>query len=305
MKKYKPMLAKLGKKEDLERDGYIFEPKIDGYRALCYFKNNKLEFFSRNLHNITKQFPELDFESQIHAKNCILDGEIIVYDYKGVPRFELMQGRSHITDKHLIEERSEDRPATYVVFDILMKDGKELIKKPLLERKDILDETVSEGNGIEISPFTYDGKKLWKEVKKGKLEGVIAKTENGHYLPGKRGNTWIKVKLHDNADCVIIGFTQEKRHISSLALGMYDKNGNLHYVGSVGTGFSESFIDNFYKKLSKIIVKKSPIARRNIIWVRPKYVAEIKYVEWTRNKRLRAPVFIQLRDDKDPEECIL
>ncbi len=293
--KYKAELCKIGDKDDLALEGYLYEPKLDGIRALCEVSPKSMKFFTRNDNNVTTEYPELNFRKSIKAKSCILDGEIVIYDKKGKPSFHLWQLR-----------KQHDLKAVYVVFDILSKDGKSLLKKPLYERKQILEETIKESKQLELIPFSLNGKKLWKIVSKLGLEGVIAKKIDSTYKPGKRPTDWLKVKLSDSADCVIVGYTQKKREVSSLALGLY-KKGELHYIGKVGTGFNAKDIVTLYNKLEKLETDKPPVVNpgrmRIINWVKPKLVAEIKYVELTKGEHLRAPVFLHLRPDKKPKGC--
>lgn len=290
------MLCTLGDKHDLIHKGYIYEPKLDGIRAICYVSSKGIKLITRNGIDITHQFPEFKFTKNIKAISCVIDGEIVAYDKKGHPDFNLLQNRG-----------MSGVPATFVVFDILEKNGKSLIHLPLLERKKILESLLKDGNGLEIIVHSTDGKKLWKSAKKFHLEGVIAKKADEIYYPGKRVNHWIKIKFTKDLECVIIGFTQDKRHVSSLALGLY-KRGKLYYVGKVGTGFSQADVDDLYKKFQTVLAKESyavnaETAAKGIIWIKPKFVAEIKYAMMTRDKRLRAPVYMHLRKDKKPLEC--
>lgn len=289
----KVMNARIGKEEDLDRKDMIFEPKLDGIRALCVV-NKGMKFISRGGVNRTAKHPEFKFRKNIKAKECVLDGEIVAYDKKGRSDFSLLQRGKGKTE--------------FVVFDILKKNGKNLTKLPLEERKKILKKTVVNGGKLKKVSSFKDGRKLWQKMKKKNYEGVMAKEIDGKYYPGHRSATWLKVKMIDTIDCVIIGYTQKKRLVSSLALGLYDK-GELHYIGHVGTGFTEAEVERLYKKLSKIkskrklIVNSVPRTLKGVIWVRPKYVAEIKYLEFTRHKRLRAPAYVRIRTDKKPKEC--
>ncbi len=291
--KLKVMNASLGNKNDLKNKNYIFEPKLDGYRALCLFDGKKLKFVSRYDIDITENYPELNFAKNLKAKNCVLDGEIVAYNKKGLPDFSLLQ---------------EGGTGTFVVFDILEKNNKSLVNKPILERKKILQDTVKDGNGIETIVFTYDGIDLWKKIVKLGLEGIMAKEINSKYYPGTRSKVWIKIKQLKTADCVIIGYTQKQRLVSSLALGLYDQYGKLHYIGKVGTGFSYDFIKELKNILDKIHTNKIPVKLEtdlhNVTFVKPKLVCEVKFVELTKAKKLRSPVFLRLRNDKKTKACL-
>ncbi len=294
--KYKPMLCSLGDTSDLKRKNYLYEPKLDGIRAICYVSSKGIKLMTRNGIDITHQFPEFKFIKNIKATSCVLDGEIVAYSKKGHPDFNLLQNRA-----------AGGVSATFVVFDILEKDRKSVVRLSLLERKKILESTLKDGYGLQVIAHSLDGPALWKFAKKHHMEGVIAKQVDQPYTAGKRVNHWIKIKFTKELECVIIGFTQDKRHVSSLALGLY-KQGKLYYVGKVGTGFSEADIYDLYKKFQAILAKKSPVvnadsAPRTIIWIKPTLVADIKYFQMTRNKRLRGPVYLHLRTDKKPSEC--
>ena len=304
--KYKPMLAKIGKHTLLDDKELIFEPKLDGVRALCEVSSKGMTFYSRNDIDITKQFPEFTFRKAIKAKTCILDGEIIVDNKKGFPDFNLLQGRTQMTDDNEIKAHAQKYPARYAVFDILSKNGRSLIKQPFIKRHTILHETVTPMQSIELLPSTHEGKKLFAQMKKHHLEGVMAKDPEGIYSPGKRTRAWQKVKFLKSAECVVLGFTQEKKEVSSLALGLYEK-GKLVYAGKVGTGFSQEKIDELYPKLLKIKTTKAPAPdiphNEAIIFVKPKLVVEVKYLERTKAGSLRHSAYLHLRYDKPPKAC--
>lgn len=292
------MLAKNSNKSILKSKDYLFEPKVDGYRATCVKEGGRvLEFLSRTGNDITTDYPEFQFIKNIKAKQCKLDGEIVIFDEKGNPSFELMQNRSQHKEN-----------AAYIVFDIIEKDGKDLRDLPIEARKEILSNTIIENEHLLLMPFTDNGTRLWKTIHKRKLEGVMAKLKGSSYIEG-RTVQWLKIKEVNTIDCVIVGIIQKKREISSLALGLYDKNNDLKFIGKVGTGFSESMLhslDNLLKRSKhtsiKAIVGELP---KNLIPVVPDKVCEVKFLKVTKDFKLRIPVFIRLRDDKLPKECFL
>lgn len=281
------MKASIGSEKDLKLKNMIFEPKLDGIRAICYV-NTTLQFFSRNDRDITHDYPEFAFRDAIKAKSAILDGEIVVLDESLAPRFHLWQ---------------MGHAAIYIVFDILMANGKSLLELPLLERKRILDETIVNSPTLEKIIYTTQGEWLWDEMLKRDMEGVIAKQEDSLYYPGKRSKVWLKIKAFKALEAVIIGYIPGKRVIGSLALGIYD-NKQLRYIGNVGTGFTDAFLAQLYMQLKKLeVAVPSPgISQKGIVWVKPKLVCEVKYLEFTKAGILRAPVFLKLRPDKDPDE---
>ena len=282
----RPMLAKIGDVKDLARPGYIYEPKLDGIRALLHYGKNPT-FESRNGKDLTARFSNIHVP-QIKASTCVIDGEIVAFDSKGNPDFNLLQN---------------DGDAVFVAFDILEKDGVNLRNKPLMERKKVLHATLKENPTVQLIFYTEQGKKLWSVMKKRGAEGVIAKKKDGVYQEGKRSDSWVKIKFLQTLDAIVIGFTETKRKISSLALGLYD-DGTVTFIGKVGTGFDEQFIERFYPQLVKIMTaKKDESLPKEIIPVKPRFVAEVSYLEFTPDCKLRAPVFKRLRDDKDVSEC--
>ena len=283
------MLAATGTREILKSTEYIFEPKLDGYRALCEKRAGTLRFTSRNNRDITREFPELAFGDLIKA-DCVLDGEIVIYDEKGNPSFSLLQGRKH-----------QRRPPTYVAFDVLELEGRNLTTLPLSARKRLLSEVVQEGRNLQTMPSTDDGERLWDVVTARHLEGVMAKKKESVYVTG-RSHAWLKIKDEKTVDCVIIGYVTKTRTIASLALGLYDA-GRLTYVGKVGTGFSESLLGELAKELVR--AHSDVAVPKNVQLVIPDKVCEVRYLQYTNDHRLRTPAFVKMRDDKPADECTI
>jgi bifunctional non-homologous end joining protein LigD len=280
------MLAKTGDISVLGKPGYIYEPKLDGIRALFHC-GKTVKLLSRNEKDMTERFSGIRVPL-IHAASCILDGEIVAYDRRGNPDFNLLQNGGE---------------AVYVAFDIIEKDGVDLREKPLLERKQILAKTLTENATVQIIVYTEKGKRLWTVMKKRKMEGIIAKKKDSTYQDGKRSESWLKVKLLKTVDAIVIGFTHSKRRISSLALGLYD-DGDIDFIGKVGTGFDEAFITQFLPKLLRSSTsKRFAELPKDVVAVVPRYVVEVEYLEVTPDRKLRAPVFKKLREDKDVNEC--
>lgn len=286
----KAMNAHHGSIEDLDKKNWIYEPKLDGFRALAYV-NDQVTVLSRNDIDITNKFSIPNLHKAIKADSAVVDGEIIAYNNQGTPSFQALQ---------------DGQKAYYIIFDILMKNGELLINKPLWERKKILDSTIKNQEQVQKIIYTQQGEKLWDFMIAHKAEGVMAKDFNALYYPGARSYVWLKIKRHVTYDCVIVGYTQGARLISSLALGLYAADG-LHYIGKVGTGFNEDTIKNLYALLipsrtDNIEIKNAPLHEK-IEWVMPHLVCEVKFAEMTNAHRLRSPVFIGLRKDKQPYEC--
>ena len=220
-------------------------------------------------------------------------------------------------EKIRIELLSKLMPATLIVFDILHKDGKDLIDLPLIQRKKILEKVIKENERILISTYIIGkGKNFFQEVKRRKLEGIMAKRLQSTYQLGKRSNDWLKIKYLKTLDCIICGFTPgtgwREEYFGALLCGIYYKK-KLIYLGRVGTGWSEEDLKLITSLLKKLEIKKNPFdvfeeepsIKEKIHWVKPKLVAEVKFMNLSGDLKMRAPSFKCLRGDKTPEECIL
>lgn len=304
MKCIKPMLARIGSKADLERDGYIYEPKLDGIRATYGWEGDGYKVFNRSCRDVSARYPEFAFADALNAESGVLDGEIVLYDGNGNPDFTALMQR------HLGTGRigKMDRAIRFGAFDILQKNGEDLTGLPLLERKAILGETVTSHPHLEIVIYTRESRKLWEFVRKRSLEGVIAKRDDAPYEVGRRTWNWIKIKSFDTIDAVIVGYTSDKRAVSSLALAVYD-DGELRFIGKVGTGLSARDVKMLREMLDAARVENPsfppPDGYRDIEWVEPKHVAEVRYLEFGKQGMLRNPSFLRLRTDKSPQECLL
>lgn len=307
-KKIRPMLAV--KSEPFSSDEYIYEIKWDGTRCIAFVdvENGKLRLQNRRLMDITYRYPELDILKCV-TQNTIIDGEIVVMK-DGKPAFSLLQKREHVENRFKIEILSKTTPATYVVFDILYteKDGW-ITHLPLLERKKILNDIVTDSDRIiKVKYFEKYGKELYKRAVEIGLEGIIAKNKESRYLIGKRSSLWKKIKKRKTVDCVIVGWIEgegeRKDTFGSLILAVYSDE-KLWHIGQVGTGFDREFMSSFSRRLKEIEVGKPhfSIDKKSIHWVEPVYVCEVEYLELTEDLKLRAPIFLRLREDKNPKEC--
>lgn len=298
-----PMLARIGMRVDLERDGYLFEPKIDGIRALC-LKRDGLRFFNRSGKDVSGRYPEFDFADALKAETCLLDGEIVLYDAQGNPDFSGLMKR-HLGTGRI---RLTDRALRYAVFDILRKDAQDLTRMPLTARKTILSDTVRAHPHLELMVYTSDGPRLWSIVQQRGLEGVIAKKASSTYRAGRRSASWRKIKAFDTLDAVIVGYTSERRAISALGLGAFEGE-RLRFIGKVGTGFSTDDVETLRRLLEADRVDtasvEAPAEYGRLAWVEPRHVCEVRYLEFGTQGMLRNPSFLRLRPDKSPEECQL
>ncbi len=286
-------------------DAWLYEVKWDGVRALCFIENNELKIFSRTEKRCEQQYPELSvLPRQVKASQAILDGEIAVLDDKGRSSFNLIQPRISVTDANTIAHLARSTPVHLFLFDLLYLDGYDLRGATLDERKRLLAEIVTPTDRIHVSDyFTVDGAAMLEAARAHGLEGIVAKARASKY-EGRRSRDWLKVKINTTDEFVIGGFTHgERDYFSSLVLGRYDGEKLVH-AGQVGTGFNDKSLKDIYSKLEPLIIKKTPFsgkvkALRDVTWVKPELVAEIKYLEITPDGLLRAPVFIALRTDKD------
>ncbi len=317
--KIHPMLAE-SVDEPFDGPDWLFEIKWDGYRAIAFIENGKVRLVSRNQNDLTPRYPELrDLARFIKAKNAILDGEVVALDDEGRASFSLMQQRTGFRPGGRRATANADVPVLYYAFDLLYLDGYDWRRVPLEERKRKLSSLVVPGDVAHYSDhYEEHGKALFDMARQKGLEGIVAKKRASRYEE-RRSREWLKIKIRHRLEAVIGGYTEPegtRAHFGSLVLGLYDKKGHLIHVGQVGSGFDQKSLDEIWKVLKKLETKKNPFfgeveALRKTFWLKPSLVAEIEFAEWTggtsegSGPKLRAPVFLGLRDDKDPSECVL
>jgi bifunctional non-homologous end joining protein LigD len=312
-----PMLATTVE-EPFDDPEWLFEIKWDGYRAVAFLAKNKVRLVSRNQNDLTAQYPELhNLSSFIKAETAVLDGEIAALDEHGRSSFSLMQQRTGIREGRRRTASRRDISVLYYVFDLLYLDGYDLRRVPLEQRKDVLARIVDATGPVRYSDHFFQGKALFDAAKQKGLEGILAKCRTSHYEE-RRSREWLKIKITQTLDCVIGGYTDPegtRAYFGSIVLGLYDKRGDLIHAGQAGTGFDQATLKAVWQELKKRETDRTPFphgvdALRKAHWVKPELVAEIKFSEWTHvtaegGAKLRAPVFLGLRKDKDPEECVL
>ncbi|WP_417352153.1 DNA ligase D [Flavobacterium alkalisoli] len=300
-KDWRPQLATLTN-EVFDNDEWIFENKFDGYRALIEIKKRKVNLVSRNGISFNKKYPELAEAFSIIKEDVILDGEIVVEDSKGKSHFQWLQYYHDEPDRGTLK---------CYVFDILYFNGYDLTGLELLNRKKILKALLPKSDVIIYSEHTIGkGTKALKEAQKRKSEGLIAKKADSRYHLDKRSSDWLKIKVTNEQEMVIGGYTEpqgSRKGFGSLLLGYYDRD-KLIYAGKVGTGFNDDLLMELHTQLEKIERKTSPFSgensEKNVHWVTPTLVAQIKYSEWTESGSLRHPVFLALRNDKDAKDVV-
>ncbi len=302
----KPMLATLTD-APFKNEAYIFEPKLDGIRILAYLQRADVTLLSRNGLDVTKKFPEIVSQLASLDIDCVLDGELVALNEKGEPSFELLQARSIIMSKSPGKRSLELR---YIVFDILQNKGVDLTAQSLSQRKKVLTNTFKPGQSKNlqlIKAYDLDGIKAFARAIKEGMEGVVGKKLDGRYEEGKRSGAWLKVKAVKSSEFVICGYTagsgSRSNEFGALVLAERQKDGKLTYAGKVGTGFNSKNIASLLKLFKAIARKTAPVdallTDKEVHWVKPELVAEIKYHEKTKQGLLRAPVFMHLREDID------
>jgi bifunctional non-homologous end joining protein LigD len=288
---------------------WLYEVKWDGVRALCLVKDGKLEVETRRGNRCEKQYPELaDLPSHLNAKVVWLDGEICVLDEEGRSRFELIQPRIHATAKAALS-LAELSPATLFLFDVLYVDGYDVRGVALEDRKRLLNSVVTTDQHIRISEaFDTDGAQMFEAARKMGLEGILAKDRRSTYA-ATRGTQWLKMKVQSEQEFVIAGFTKGERDYFGALVLAYEKDGKWVHAGQVGTGFDQKLMKEIHSRLKPLVTKPCPIQPKPkikdpVTWVRPEVVCQVRFLDWTQDGMLRAPVFVGLREDKTPEEVV-
>ncbi|HTJ51734.1 MAG TPA: non-homologous end-joining DNA ligase [Cyclobacteriaceae bacterium] len=301
-----PMLSESASKPPTSAD-YVYEIKWDGIRALIALEDGRVVIKTRNQNDITKQFPELQVADKAFRANCgLFDVELVCLDKAGKPEFKKVINRLMSTGDTTIEKLSKTNPVYCYIFDCLYLDGRPLLNEPLRKRKEWLSDAIRIGETpYRISDFVEDGNSLLAAAKEHGLEGIMAKRIDGKYLPGKRSDLWIKLKIRDSVECVIIGYNPGKGERSSTFGGLHIAErigGELVYRGKVGTGFDDATVKEISKQIKTLKVIKKPIPQKVMdektsIWVEPVLIAEISYARLTPDKMFREPVFIRMRPD--------
>jgi len=304
-----PMLATLVD-EPFSDPEWLFETKLDGVRAVCFIRNGKASFVSRNQIEMTTQYPELaSIAESVSSADAILDGEIVALDGRGVSRFQLLQPRLGRKNSGEIARLAATTRIVYYVFDLLYLNGSDLTACKLLDRKTTLGRILRPSKNVRYSDHIIgEGEKLFKEVAKVPLEGMIAKRLASKYVP-RRSRDWLKIKTIQQSEVVIGGYTQPRNsrsYFGALVVGLY-RDGKLQYVAHTGGGFNQQTLAETYRLLQPLKTKDCPFVEKPktnepVQWVKPKLVAQVKFSEWTADQRMRHPIFLGLRQDKKPEE---
>ncbi len=298
----RPMLPTLVA-QPFNRPGWINEEKYDGIRVLAFGSGNKVQLWSRNLKNITAEFPEIEqCLTRLRGYDFVLDGEIVAFDRNGISRFQLIQRRA--MDSNI--------QSVLAVFDCLEIDSREMMKKPLCDRRNALEAIVPARHPLLLRSrrLCANSEIAFKTAKEKGWEGIIAKDDNSVYEPGKRTRSWLKIKCRRESEFVIGGYTPPAGHrteFGALLVGLYDGK-LLRFTGKVGTGFSKKGLVDLAEKMRPLRTRESsfeaPPDESGVTWIRPMLVAQIAFAEWTKGGMLRQPAFLGLRYDKAPLECL-
>lgn len=282
--------------EVFDSKDYIYELKFDGARCLAYLFKDQTILINKRKKNVSPTYPEL---SDIHENckvQCILDGEIIVM-HNGKPNFYLLQKRALLTDKFKIKLLMDKNPVTFVAFDILYYDDKLTLDLPLIERKNILFENITESSRLVISRFIEKkGKDFFELAKKQDLEGIVAKEKVSKYYSGKRSRVWLKMKVYQETDLIICGYVPSDYGMKDVILGDYDTNNNLFKVATVMTNKNKKEIMEYANNNPSNALFE--VDNEEVVWMKPYLVGTVQYMMKTNSGGLRQAVFKGLRDDK-------
>lgn len=293
-----PMLATTGDNA-FDNEEWIFEIKWDGYRAVADVSNKPLQLYSRNGLSFLGKYPVIENELKEQTHPMILDGEIVAYNEDGKPDFQALQHFDDDSEVTLI----------YHVFDLLFLNGHSTKDLPLIQRKELLRDALTETPHVKFCDHVErEGKAFYNTILEANLEGMMAKKKSSTYREGIRSEEWIKIKNHNTDEAVILGYTQPKgsrKYFGSLILAKYHE-GELRFAGHVGTGFNDKSLKEIHGILEPLETKKMPFDKNPPTntpptWVKPRLVCTVKYAELTNDGLFRHPVFIGLREDLDAE----
>jgi bifunctional non-homologous end joining protein LigD len=298
--------------------GWAWELKWDGIRALALVQHGDLRMWTRNGNDISGRYPELDpLPGGLDGHDALLDGEVVTFDDQGRPSFERLQRRMHVTSSTEIARLTGEVPVEYLIFDLLWLDGHLTTALPYDDRRRLLRDLVADGATWRVPPHEVgDGRETIDISKRFELEGVVAKRLDSSYEPGRRSSAWLKVKNQLRQEFVVGGWAVGKGTRSStfgaLLIGYYDHEQQLRYAGRVGTGFTEDLLAQLVARLAPIARDDTPFvdplesraSLRDVHFVEPELVVEVRFTEWTSVGRIRHPAFLGLRTDKDPREVV-
>jgi DNA ligase D-like protein (predicted ligase)/DNA ligase D-like protein (predicted polymerase)/DNA ligase D-like protein (predicted 3'-phosphoesterase) len=300
-----PMLAKPAEQVPTSGD-FIYEVKWDGIRALVSVDEGVVRIHGRNGMEFTAQFPELTSGEQcFRATAGLFDGEIVCLEADGRPNFKNVIHRMQQKGNETIARAQAKLPAVCYLFDCLYLDGRAIVNEPLTRRREWLADSVKKDCAYRVSEPVEDGPAFLEAVKQIGLEGVLAKKRDSVYQPGKRADTWLKIKTRQTIECIIIGYTEGKGDRASTFGAVHlaqKREGELKYVGKAGSGFDDSLMKSVWNEMAalpkiKRPVKERPLDESKSVWVEPKLICEVRFASWTPDGMLREPVFVRMRPD--------
>ncbi|NLZ38042.1 MAG: hypothetical protein GX893_00345 [Firmicutes bacterium] len=291
---------------------YLYQVKWDGVRIIAHIGGQKVWLHNRRFKERTFHYPELKKLSQLVKGDAILDGDLVAFQ-QGKPNFPLLLKRDLLNPNasafaYKIKRLMKEIPVYYLVFDLLYHNGFDLRQKPLWERQGILQEILTTDDTVNCVESFSDGESLFQVVTAQKLEGVVAKAKDSHYIAGKKHRLWWKIKRRQQLLVAIGGYTEKNGQINALLVGAYFQN-RFFYLGRVATGLSNQDLVILNSYLKAMTTDKSPFvnlpqAAKSYKWVIPQLTVLINFQEWTEDMRMRQPV-IQGFTKNRPEECIL
>ncbi|HEY6762649.1 MAG TPA: DNA ligase D [Baekduia sp.] len=311
-----PMLAKAGPIPPAREDAqWAYEIKWDGVRAVCFSEPGRMRFVTRNGNDVTARYPELArMNRALSMHRAVLDGEVVAFDADGRPSFGALQGRMHLTRDSAVKRLAKEKPVTYMAFDLVWLDGVSLMDRSYEERRAALRALLADGERWQVPDHVVGGgRELLAATREQGLEGIVAKRVDSPYEPGRRSGAWRKVKNTNRQELVIGGWLpgdgRRRERIGALLVGLRESEADgepLRFAGRVGTGFTEAELDRLAALLEPLVRDTSPFdvvpkavkIPREAVWVEPELVAEVEFVEWTREGVLRAPSYKGLREDK-------
>lgn len=312
--------------ESPPRGEWLYEIKFDGFRAIALKGGPQARLLSRNEKDLGAKFPEvIGSISELNVKDAVIDGEIVALDEKGISSFQLLQA---------FELGQKRPPIFYYAFDLLRLNGKDLRERPLIERKKMLGKLLKNPPGVIrfSASLGENAKELLDRARQLGLEGLIGKRKESVYEPGRRSGAWIKLKLQREQEFVIGGYTAPggtRKHFGALLVGVYEhgrrrRRGDqqLIFVGKVGTGFDTALLRSLHSKFQKILREACPFSNlpeetgarygqaltaaemKRCKWVEPRMVCQVRFSEWTKDQKLRQPVFLGIREDINAADVV-
>ncbi len=309
----RPMLATTIEKP-FSREGWLFELKYDGVRAMVAIGDSQINIVGRSGRQETTRYPELHaLPRYVSAKQSVLDGEIVVLDEQGRPSFERLQSRINVVREADVGRAAAENPATFVAFDIVHLDGRDLMATDLrIRKKTLRDVTKESGILLFADHVDTDGIGLFEQARTMGVEGIVGKRAASPYRPGVRSHDWVKVKSWLTQSCVIAGYTagrgKRSEHLGALILAVSEKDRLVH-CGQVGTGFDDRMLRVIRDQLAPLVVAKCPLDKtpktaEPATWVSPRLICEVRHAGWTSAGILRHPAFLGLRPDLTAQDCV-